>query len=136
MTQLQTLSLQFLSSPSRRNHLSLPPLPGDRAVLPALTCFKYRGISKYLDILVARIDAPRLEDIDITFFSQPILDTWQLGLFINRIEILREPLQAEIVPSEGAISVTFTQSTLTQLRVEVSCEQLDWHLSSISQICH
>jgi hypothetical protein len=137
MTQLQTVSLHFLSLPSRRNYLSLPPLPGDRVVLPALTCFKYRGISKYLDTLVARIDAPRLGDIDITFFSQPTLDASQLGQFINRIEILRLPLRADILSSGGAISITFSQpGTLTRLGLQISCEQLDWQLSSISQICH
>ncbi|KAH8983196.1 hypothetical protein EDB92DRAFT_1607170 [Lactarius akahatsu] len=89
MTQLETLSLHFLSFPSRQNYLYLPPPPGDHVVLPALTSFKYRGISKYLDSLVVGIDAPRLEDINITFFGQPTLDASQLGLFINRIEMQR-----------------------------------------------
>ncbi len=139
MTQLQTLSLHFLSFPPRRNYLALPPPPGDRIVLPALTCFKYRGISKYLDSLVARIDAPRLGDIDITFFSQPTLDVSQLGLFIDRIEMQMSPRRAEILSSGGAISisVTFTPpGALTRLGLKISCEQLDWQLFSISQICN
>src|SRR6266702_2016642 len=138
MTQLQILSLHFLSSLPRRNYLALPPPPGDRVVLPALICFKYRGISKYLDSLVARIDAPRLGDIDITFFSQPTLDALQLGLFIDRIDTRGSPLQAEILSSGGAIciSITFTQpGSLTRLGLKIPCEQLDWQLSSISQIC-
>ena len=136
MTRLQTLSLHFLSFPPRRNYLSLPPLPGDRVVLPSLNRFKYRGISKYLDTLVARIDAPRLRDIDVRFFGQPFLDTSQLGLFINRIEILRSPLQAEILSFGGAISITFTHpKARIRLGLRISCEPLDWQLSSISQIC-
>ena len=138
MTQLEILSLHFLSSLPRRNYLALPPPPGDRVVLPALICFKYRGISKYLDSLVARIDAPRLGDIDITFFSQPTLDALQLGLFIDRIDTRGSPLQAEILSSGGAISIsiTFTQpGSLTRLGLKIPCEQLDWQLSSISQIC-
>ena len=135
MTQLQTLSLHFLSFPPRRKYLSLPPSPGDRVDLPVLTHFKYRGISKYLDILVARIDAPRLRDIDIRFFSQPTLDASQLGGFINRIE-LWSPLRAEILFSGGTISITFTQpGAHTWLGLQISCEQLDWQLSSISQTC-
>ena len=136
MTQLQTLSLHFLSSTPRRNYLSLPPPPGDRVVLPALAHFKYRGTSKYLDSLVARIDTPHLGDIDITFFSQPTLDASQLGLFINRIEMWRSPLRAGILSSGGAISVPFTQpGTITRFALQISCEQLDWQLFSISQIC-
>jgi hypothetical protein len=117
--------------PPRRNYLSLPPSPGDRVVLPALTRFKYRGTSKYLDILVARIDAPRLGDINITFFSQPTLDASQLGLFISRIESWRPPSRADILSSPGAISITFTQpeALSTRLGLQISCEQLDWQLS-------
>ena len=136
MTQLQTLSLHLLSFPPRREYLSLPPSPGDRVVLPVLTRFKYRGISKYLDILVARIDAPRLRDIETRFFSQPTLDAWQLSGFVNRIELLRSPLRADILSSGGAISITFTQpGAYTRLILQISCEQLDWQLSFISQIC-
>ncbi|KAH9068205.1 hypothetical protein EDB83DRAFT_2593334 [Lactarius deliciosus] len=136
MTQLETLSLHFLSLPPRRNYLSLPPPPGDRVVLPALTRFKYRGTGKYLDNLVARIDAPRLGDIDITFFNQPTLDASQLGLFVNRIEMWRSPLRAEILFSGDVISITFTQPmALKRLGLQISCEQLGWRLFSISQIC-
>ncbi|KAH9178374.1 hypothetical protein EDB89DRAFT_1170790 [Lactarius sanguifluus] len=138
MTQLETLSLHFLSLPPRRNYIGLPPPPGDHVVLPALTRFKYRGISKYLDNLVARIDAPRLEEIDITFFNQPTLDASQLGLFINRTETWEPPLRARIISSEDAISIsiTFTQPVaFEQLSLQISCERLDWQLSSITQIC-
>jgi hypothetical protein len=68
MTQLRSLSFHFNYL---QNHLSLPPSPGDHMLLPSPTCLKYRGYSEYLDNFVARIDAPRLEDIDLTFFSQP-----------------------------------------------------------------
>ena len=136
MTQLQTLSLHFLSLPPSRKYLSLPPSPGDRVDLPVLTHFKYRGISKYLDVLVARIDAPRLRDIDLRFFSQPTLDASQLGGFINRIELWRSRLRADILFSGDAISITFTEPRAhTWLRLQIPCEQLDWQLSSISQIC-
>jgi hypothetical protein len=68
MTNLRLLSLHFLSLPPRRSYRGFPPPSGERVVLPALTCLKYQGTSKYLDNFVARIDAPRLGDIDITFF--------------------------------------------------------------------
>ncbi|KAH9057859.1 hypothetical protein EDB87DRAFT_975753 [Lactarius vividus] len=136
MTQLETLSLHFLSLPPRRNYLGFPLPPGDHVVLPALTRFKYRGTSKYLDCLVGRIDAPRLGDIDITFFNQPTLDASQLGLFVNRIEMWRSPLRAEILFSEGVISITFIQPrAFKRLGLQISCEQLGWRLFSISQIC-
>ncbi|KAI9455576.1 hypothetical protein BJY52DRAFT_1417429 [Lactarius psammicola] len=136
MTQLQTLSLHFLSLPPRRNYLGLPPQSGERVVLPALTCLKYRGTSKYLDSLVARIDAPRLGDIDITFFNQPTMDASQLGRFIERIEMQTPLNQADVQTSAHAISISFTNSsTSTSLQLQITCKQLDWQLSAVAQVC-
>ena len=47
MTHLRSLSLHFLSFPPPRNYAGLPPQSGERIVLSALTCLKYRGTSKY-----------------------------------------------------------------------------------------
>jgi hypothetical protein len=136
MTQLRTLSLHFLSLPPRRNYVGLPPPPEERVVLPALTCLEYRGTSKYLDILVARIDAPRLWDINIAFFSQPTMDTSQLGRFIDRTENWRSPDGANIQTAGNFISIFFTTGSFdSRLQLQISCQQLDWQLSSMAQVC-
>ncbi|KAH9010356.1 hypothetical protein EDB83DRAFT_426995 [Lactarius deliciosus] len=136
MTNLRILSLHFLSLPPRRNYLAVPPPPGERVVLPALTSIKYRGTSKYLDSLVARIDAPGLGDIDITLFSQPTMDASQLGRFIERTGIQTTLSQAEVQTSGHAISISFTSSgSSTPLRLQISCKRLDWQLSSMAQVC-
>jgi hypothetical protein len=69
LAQLRSLSLHFLSFPHRRSYLSLPPTSRERVVLPALTNLKYRGTSKYLDSLVARIDARVLGILISHFFT-------------------------------------------------------------------
>ena len=136
ITQLEILSLHFLSFPTRRNHLGIPPQSGERVEFPALIRLKYRGASKYLDSFVSRIDAPRLGDIDITFFIQPTMDASQLGRFIERIETQPSFSQAEVHFSKPAISISFTRpSSPTRLDLRISCNQLDWQLSSIAQIC-
>jgi hypothetical protein len=136
MTQLRSLLLHLLSFPRRRSFVRLPPQPGERVLLPALTHLKYRGTSKYLDCFVAIIDAPRLENIDITFFSQPTMDASQLGRFIERIEMQMSLSQAEVKTSTHAISLSFTDSsTSTPLRLHISCKQLDWQLSCMAQVC-
>ena len=135
-SHLGSLSLHFLSFPPRRSYVDLPAPGGHRIVLPALTCFKYRGISKYLDSFVARIDAPHLRDIDITFFSQPTMDTSQLGKFIERIGMETSLNEAEIQAAVHAISISFkTSSASTRLRLQIPCEQPDWQLSSMAQVC-
>jgi hypothetical protein len=137
MAQLRSLSLHFASVPPRRSYPDLFPQLGEHIVLPSLTYLKYRGTSKYMDSFVARIDAPRLGNIDITFFGQPTMDASQLGRFIERIEMLALPSHAEVEISAHAISISFTYSnnTSTPLLLKISCTQLDWQLSSLAQVC-
>ena len=135
MTQLRSMSLHFLSLTSRRNHICIPLLSGERIVLPTLEYFKFRGTNKYLDSLVARIDAPCLEDIDLTFFNQPTFNVSQLGQFIGRIEAQKLHGRADILISNHAISICFTRpGAPTRLALQISCKQLDWQLSSMTQI--
>ena len=135
-SHLKSLSLHFLSFPPRQNYVGLPPPGGHRIVLPALTCFRYRGISKYLDSFVAGIDAPHLRNIDITFFHQPTVDASQLGQFIERIGIKTVLREADIQAAVDAVSISFkTSSTSTRLRLQIPCKQLDWQLSSMTQVC-
>ena len=137
MTLLQSLSLYFLSFSPRQNYVGFPPHPGERFVLPALMCLKSRGTSKYLDSFVARIDAHRLGDIDITFFSQPTMDASQLGRLIELTEMQTSLSQADVQTSTHAISISFANSSnATPLRLQISCKQLDWQLSSMTQICN
>ena len=137
MSQLQSLSLHFLSFPPRRSYLSSPPHPTQRASLPALSRLKYRGISKYLDTFVARIDAPRLSDIDISFFYQPTMDAAQLGQFIERIEMQTLLSQADVFTSARIASISFSKpGAHLRLALQISCAQVDWQLSSMAQICN
>ena len=138
-TQIRSLSLHFLSLPPRRNYLRLPPPPGERIVLPALICLKYRGTSKYLDSFVARIDAPHLGEINIIFFYQPTIDASQLGQFIERTEIHALRFVAKVETSADSISISFARSTASTdsppLRLQISCKRLDWQLSCMAQVC-
>ena len=134
--QLRSLTLHLLSFPRRRSLLGLPPSPGERIVLAALTHLKYQGTSKYLDVFVARIDAPRLGETNITFCCQPTMDASELGRFIARTEIHTSLIQADVETSTDVISISlFYSSASTPLRVQISCKQLEWQLSCMSQVC-
>ena len=136
MTHLRLLSLHFLSFTLPRNYHDFPPQSGERVALLSLTSLKYRGTSEYLDSFVARIDAPRLRDIDIRFFSQPTMVAFQLSRFINRIEMLKSHRQANILSSENAISISFTQPEAPlRLELQISCKLLARQLSCMAQIC-
>jgi hypothetical protein len=136
MSHLQTLSFHFLSFAVPRGYHGLPPQSGNRVVLPALTCFKYQGTSKYLDSFVARIDAPHLGDIDIKFFSEPRIVALQLARFISRIETRKSHRRADILSSEHAISISITQPEAPlRLELQISCKLLPRQLSYMAQIC-
>ena len=132
--QLRSLTLQILSFPPGWSLLGLPPR--ERIVLAALTHFKYRGTSQYLDIFVARIDSPHLGDMNITFFHQRTMDASQLGRFIERVEMHTSLTQADVQTSAHAISISFTDSSdRTPLRIQISCKQLDLLLPCMAQVC-
>ena len=136
MTHLRLLSLHFLSFTLPRNYRGLPPQSGEQVALLSLTCLKYRGTSEYLDSFVARIDAPRLRDIDIRFFSQPTMVALQLSRIIHRIETLKSHRRADILSSEHAITISLTQPEAPlRLELQISCKPLTRQLSHMAQIC-
>ncbi|KAH9034426.1 hypothetical protein EDB84DRAFT_65405 [Lactarius hengduanensis] len=135
--QLRSLSLHLLTTANHiRLDLAPPPPPEERTVLPVLNCLNFRGIAEYLEGLVARIDAPRLGDIEITLFNGFIFGPSELSKFIDRIEMQKSPLRAEILSSERAISISVTQSEAsTRLELQVSCKPLARQLSYLAEIC-
>ena len=137
MSQLQSLSLHFISLPSRRNDVGIPPSSGSPTVLPTLSRLKFRGTSEFLNHLLARIDAPCLRDIEIFFFNQLTFDISQLGKFIDRTEIQKSHRRVDIQTTERGVHISFTQpGALTRLALHTSCEQLDWQLFCLTQICN
>ena len=129
--QLQSLSLHLPSTT-----FAIPPSSGDRVLLPALTRLNLRGFNGYLEGLGARIDAPNLRDIEITFFDKSIVDVPKLREFINRIEIQKSHDRADILSSERAISISLTQpEALTCLKLQVLCKTSLLQPFFMTQIC-
>jgi hypothetical protein len=72
--------------PRRRDK---PHPPSTRIVLPVLVELTFQGVSEWLEVLVARIDAPLLNNINTRFFNQLIFDSPQVARLIGRIELSR-----------------------------------------------
>ena len=135
LTRLETLSLGFkspLSHPVRESRRLYPPT---RYILIALTYFGFKGVSEYLEDLVAQIDAPLLDRFDIRFFHQLIFDTPQLAQFITRAPNIQPPAEVRIVFSDRYIEVTSPRTFPRKFVLGIRCRQSDWQLSSLSQIC-
>ena len=84
LANLKYLTIKFGSSRSLSDREGRRPLPETRIVLPALIRFQFQGDSEYLEDLVARIDAPFIDYIWITFFYQPFFNIPQLAQFMRR----------------------------------------------------
>jgi hypothetical protein len=136
LTHLDSLNLEFLSPQSRPDRESRPPhLPCH--VLFALTFFRFRGDSEYLDDLAAHIDAPRLKKLCITFFNDVVFDTPQFTEFIGRTPTLKALDKARVIFDGGGAWVDFSslKSGADLLNVRIPCRGLDWQVSSMEQVC-
>ena len=140
LTRLERLSIGFespLIHPDRR------PPPQTRTLLPFLTGLWFEGFSEYLEDLVARIDAPLLNNLAITFLPELIFDTPQLVQFISRAPKFQSPDEAHVVFSKRNISVFLSQTFGTPmklpmdraLKLTISCTQPDQQLASLAQVC-
>jgi hypothetical protein len=86
---------------------------------------------------VARIDAPQLDKLVITFFNQLIFDTPQITQFIRRTPKFRGRDEARVVFSDSHVWVRFPfpQTSDGALELGISCSPSDWQLSSLAQVC-
>ena len=135
LTRLEKLTIGFKSPQSRpdRRH----PPPRTRTILPVLTFLSLTGVSEFLEDFVARIDAPLLDKLEITFFHQLLFDTPQLVLFISRTPKLKthDKLEARVLfPFWSETNVSFKAHD-ERLHFRILCKKSDWQLSSLAQVC-
>jgi hypothetical protein len=136
LTRLRTFWLVFKSPQSRPDQGRQHPPPLTRSVLPVLTFFEFKGASEYLEVFVARIDAPRLDSLNITLFNDIVFDTPQFTQFIGRTPILIE--KAHVTFGDDAATVELSSQTSDkdeELQVRIPCRELDWQVSSMEQVC-
>ena len=135
LTSLEYLCLYF-RSPRPRPETRRPP-PPTRSILPSLTEIRFKGASEYLEVILARIDAPRLDKLDIAFFNQIVFNTPQLFQFISRRPTLSAPEKGYIEFSPRAIIVKFSSQTSDYgvASVHIPCSVSEWQISSLEQVC-
>ena len=137
LTSLETLTLGFKSPRSCPDQASRRPPPKTRSVLPVLTSFEFKGVSEYLDDLVAYIDAPQLNTLFITFFNDIVFDTPQLARFISHTPKSKALESVYITLRDWGASIDFSSQTSRRglFKVEILCRGLDWQALSLEQVC-
>ena len=142
LTRLSELSIGFRWPNSRPDQIRLPPTT--RTVLPALTDFEFRGVCEYLDGFAARIDAPRLESINIAYLNQLVdFEVPQFSRIIDHSAALKPPMQCWLlfdhdhilfwaVPSETPESDD--PQSYFNFDVSILCEGMDWQVSHLTMV--
>src|SRR5712672_2462444 len=140
MPHLQKLSIGFLSTvprPGFRGEVFLPRGPISRVTLPALTQLVYQGVSVYIEALLARVETPLIQDIDITLFNQLTLTIPHICGFIRDLESFR-PACARIDFAQTSAHLIMSgpqPSESPDISPAVSCSLFDFQVSAMAQIC-
>ncbi|KAN0132128.1 hypothetical protein V8E53_010047 [Lactarius tabidus] len=140
-SQLEELSIGFsipLPRPSAERKL-LQEMEAP-VTLPLLKRLTFRGVSAYLDSLVAQIRAPLLEQLNITLFNQIHFALPHLSHFTNTTEGLKLPV-AKIIFKHDGVSMVMEHGmhesgpSTRSFRLDVFCKEFDWQIDCAAQIC-
>jgi hypothetical protein len=101
----------------------------------------FHGVSEYLEVLAAYIEAPRLDYFEISFVNQLVFDIPQIVRFIGHSEWVRQSyLSLEFDPTYASIAFVPNSHKISRTGSfpswKMLCEGLDWQVFSISQICN
>ena len=114
---------------------------GPPVTLPRLKSLTFRGVTAYLDSLVAQIRAPQLRLLDITLFNQVAFVFPHLVHFTNTTLGLKLPVGKIFFNYDSASIVTNRRSKRRRgkgpsgFHLRVICTQFDWQIDSMAQIC-
>ena len=98
----------------------------------------FGGASEYFEDLVAGIDAP-LNNLDIFFFNDIVLEAPQLLQFISRTPTLKslEIAVVNFMKNFARVELLSSQTSNRRgIRVDILCRGLEWQVSFLEQICN
>jgi hypothetical protein len=137
MPQLESLDIAFtFPVPYSDFEREIAHMPiTTHITLPNLRLFWFRGVSAYLEAVVCRITAPRLEILQIQLFKQLTFSVPRLRQFLNATGNLKFD-NAEIMFKDKEIDVLmfFSEADTYAFVVRVECWHLDWQVHSVVQI--
>jgi hypothetical protein len=110
LTQLESLSLKFLTAqPFLDREIQIPPshMP---TLLPSLTYLRFRGAPDYMEYLAAQIYGQLLEIMHITFFREEVLEISEFAKFVHRADKLSSVDRGEVTFKSDHISFKLSQN--------------------------
>jgi hypothetical protein len=137
LASLKLLRLGFESPESCPDLEGQRPFLPTRFVLSTLTTFLFKGVHEYLEEFVARIDAPQIHWLSITFFNDIDFDTPELIQFISRTPGLGVYDEARLIfdRRDALVRLRPRPGSSRMVDVKIICQVSGWQLSSLAQIC-
>ena len=140
LTRLESLSITFQSPLGLPDRAIQSPPPYICTLLPALTDLRFQGISEYMEVLAAHIDAPSLESLVITLFYHRVLEVSELGKFVRRADKLSSVDRAEVSFKPDCISVKRSQEFVwgvdpKTLVLNPACPEWDFRPLMFAKFC-
>ena len=141
LPRLETFIIGFRLATSRPDQIHPPPFT--RTVLPALTYFRFKGASEYLEDLVSRLDGPRLNQIVTAYLNQVVdFQVLQFSNFIDRTVGSEITLfnHARCTFSYGSVAFTmiphanYSPWDRRPATTIISCHGVDHQVSHIAQV--
>ena len=139
LAYLEELSIGFaipIPLPSNERELISSPIPP--VTLPNLRWLTFRGVSIYLDSLVAQINTPVLERLSLAILFELAFTLGNLTEFIHRTEGFGR-LVARVFFNKDGASINadhYEQRDNGILKLHIKCERLDWQIDSATQVCN
>jgi hypothetical protein len=138
LPHLEELSVGFaipIPLPSSEGEMLPAPIPP--VTLPTMKRLTFQGVGVYLDNLVAQINTPLLERLNLTILFELAFNLTSLTEYIHRTEGFG-CLVARVIFNKDGTSIdagSHEQWDVGQLTLRVNCEPLDWQIDSATQVC-
>ena len=138
LPHLEELSIGFaipIPLPSNEGELLHPPIPPVK--LPTLRRLTFRGVDIYINNLVAQINTPVLERLNLILFFDLAFTLVNLSEFIHRTEGFGCLFSRIFFKKDGAFidAGPHEQRGMEKLSLHVNCESLDWQIDSATLVC-
>jgi len=136
LLQLEELSICFtvpLPRPSAEGELLNKR--GTPVTLRNLKHLTFVGVSAYLESLLAQIETPFLERLNVKLFMQMDFALLHLSRFISVTEKIKSDFLV-VTFGHNAVSITTRSGTPADERIVLSvrCRQLDWQIECAAQV--
>jgi hypothetical protein len=139
LPQLEILSIEFsVPIPRPSTERELLGEKGTPLTLPNLQTFWFKGVSAYMESVVAQIRVPRLQSLTIRLFNQIVFALPHLSHLLNITEgskYLRTVATVQFDRDDVVLITNGQSPSQVTFFLHVECRQLDWQVDCAAQIC-